>query len=408
MERREPDLPREDDYRWLISSPGREWLQRASEFQGSLVALTQSLRKGLSADRTHLVLEQTDLRHRAQEKFSRASRMFFARELLEQATDEQIARYKAVRCRPSGSFSGPIADLCCGVGGDLLALAESGLAVGADVNPIAVLLARANLENLSLAHGSVRLADVRQQAWDEYAAIHIDPDRRPHGGRTVRVEHSEPGLDFLTQLVQSERPLAIKLAPAAQVPELWSARCQLEWIGSRGECRQQVAWFGGLEKCNPLTNSGMPGRAATVIWPGTAPRTIMGCGDERLPIVDQIGRYICEPHPAVIAAQLVSRLAEEHDLAGIEPGIAYLTGDRLVSDRALAVFEVFEVLPCDLRRLKATLRPRRMGHLEVKKRGVPHDPRQIARALEVPGDESATLLLMPVRGCTTAILARRL
>ena len=39
---------------------------------------------------------------------------------------------------------------------------------------------------------------------------------------------------------------AVKLAPAADVPDTWIERCEREWISRDGECRQLVAWFGRL------------------------------------------------------------------------------------------------------------------------------------------------------------------
>ena len=73
----------------------------------------------------------------------------------------------------------------------------------------------------------------------------------------------------------------------------------------------------------------------------------------------------------------------------------------------MAVFEVLDALPFDARRLKKMLRERRIGRLEVKKRGVPVDPQTVARDLRVPGDESATLLLTRREKAVVAILARR-
>ena len=47
-------------------------------------------------------------------------------------------------------------------------------------------------------------------------------------------------------------------------------------------------------------------------------------------------------------------------------------------------------------------------NLEIKKRGVPHDPETVRRQLRVPGPSQATLLLTRVSGQATALLARRM
>src|SRR5258708_3661743 len=196
---------------------------------------------------------------------------------------------------------------------------------------------------------------------------------------------------------------AIKRAPAAELPERWNGETELEWISRGGECRQLVAWFGPLAQ--------MPGcRRATIVLttesrklevedgqqpigsgPSYVVRTIEGDPTVDLPLADRLGRYVAEPDSAVLAAGVTAPLAAEHRLAAIAPGIAYLTGDRAQADPALAWFEVIEALPFDLKRLKSLLRRRGIGRLEVKKRGVPHDPALVLRQLRVPGDQAGTL-----------------
>ncbi|HVW38016.1 MAG TPA: hypothetical protein VHB99_11950, partial [Pirellulales bacterium] len=100
-------------------------------------------------------------------------------------------------------------------------------------------------------------------------------------------------------------------------------------------------------------------------------------------------------------------LAEERELGAIAPGSVYLTGDRLVSDLALAWFEITELLPFDIKRLKALVRERRIGRLEIKKRGVPHDPEIVRRQLRVPGDNAATLFITRLGDAVVAILSSR-
>src|SRR5437773_2986917 len=165
-----------DDYRWLVSAAADPWLVAAHAESGAdTIGLLSRLRKDLSAERAHLVVEQIELRLRAREKFSRAGQMFFTRKGLEQATDEQIAACKTAR------FSGgePIADLCCGIGGDLIALAERGPTRGVDRDPAVAFLAAANVA----AHGvegsrcSV-VADDAARFPIGHDAWHCDPDRR--------------------------------------------------------------------------------------------------------------------------------------------------------------------------------------------------------------------------------------
>ena len=81
---------------------------------------------------------------------------------------------------------------------------------------------------------------------------------------------------------------------------------------------------------------------------------------------------------------------------------------RGLDDPALACFEISDVLPLDLKRVRALLRERNIGRLEIKKRGVDHDPHKLRRQLGLIGEESATLFVTRLRGRVTAILARRI
>ncbi|NLF68166.1 MAG: class I SAM-dependent methyltransferase [Candidatus Anammoximicrobium sp.] len=387
-----------EDYRWLVSPEAERWLEIAAGTNDkSLVQLTLALRKDLGPTRTHLVIAQTELRRRARVKFQRADRMFFTRQLLEQATDETIAAYKARRLAAGERR----ADLCCGIGGDLMAMAHHGPVVGIDRDPVAWVLAEANCQAVGLANAEVRLADACVSCVEAFAAWHIDPDRRPQGKRTTRVEVHEPDLAALERLLSRNPNAALKLAPAAELPEAWRQTAEFEWLGSRGECRQQMVWFRDLAR--------YPGRrTATVFAAGSAePRTISGNADLEVPPAASLGRYVYEPHAAVLAAGLTGILADAHSLHSVSPGIAYLTGDRLLSDPVLACFEVTEVLPLDPKHLRDAVRERGIGNLEVKKRGVKIDPEEVRKQLHLRGDQAAALLITPIKKKVAAILAKR-
>ncbi len=79
-----------------------------------------------------------------------------------------------------------------------------------------------------------------------FAAWHIDPDRRPEGRRTTRVELHEPGPAAIDRLRAARAEGAVKLAPAATLPDAWCQEAELEWISRGCECRQLVCWFGTL------------------------------------------------------------------------------------------------------------------------------------------------------------------
>jgi hypothetical protein len=388
-----------DDYRWLMSDEAISWLERVAKVLAGhppTPSYVRGIRTSLGAERTALVLEQVDLRGKARTKYSQADQLFFTRRGLEQATDEQLAAYKGQRFDSALR----VADLCCGIGGDAMALAADHEIIVVDRDEVSLLLATANVqlsgssfvpsaccENVEAKH--VAAAD----AW------HIDPDRRASGQRTSRIELGEPGVDKIDELRASCGSAAIKLAPAAEVPEHW-ADCEREWIETRGECRQQVAWFGTLAEA--------PGQhMATLIDAHGEACSFSGAADVPMHSLDQASTFIFDPSPSLVAAQLVGALAAALDLQALSSQSLYLTGQSELFHPHLQAFAVEEVLPLDVRKLRAYLQARRVGRVEIKKRGVDIAPEALRPQLALAGDKAATLILARMGGQSRAIVCRR-
>lgn len=393
------------DYDWLTSAAACALLDDLSVDRAPLHTAISRLRRHLSPTRTHLVVEQVDLRRRAAAKFSQAHRMFFTRLGLEQATDEWVAAYKAAQFaeraeasqRAGGFMPSVVADLCCGIGGDLIALARRGSAVGVDRDPIAAHFAAAN------SGATVHLADATQFDFSGIDAWHVDPDRRPAGRRTTSLQFSEPDLTAIERLLGRVPHSAVKLAPATKVPDAWVARCELEWISRDHECRQLIAWHGNLAHS--------PSQFRATVVPtacGLAPRSLTGAPDQPIPLAARPDRYIFDFDPAVLAAKLKGALAAEHGVSALSSGPTYLTGPRPIDDAALACFEVADVLPLQLHKLAAYLRERGIGALEIKTRGVEIAPDKLRCESKLRGDNSAVLLITPIAGRPTVILSHRL
>ena len=115
------------------------------------LGLQARLRKVYPNELVRAALSLHELRHKAKGKFSRAAAMWFDRKGLEQSTSEAIARHKAQR------FEGPVWDLCCGIGGDAIALAERCDVTAVDLNTTTCLRAEWNAEaSLSNPSCSIR------------------------------------------------------------------------------------------------------------------------------------------------------------------------------------------------------------------------------------------------------------
>ncbi|MHB8574912.1 MAG: methyltransferase domain-containing protein, partial [Dehalococcoidia bacterium] len=139
-----------ESFAFLQSAAGSALLTEAAEAltqaDSFLQALTR-LRRRHAAQLATAALETVELRRRATRKFSRAEAMFFTRDGLEQSSGEAVARHTA---RRYAGFA-TVADLCCGIGGDTIALAGVTRVIAVDRDPIRLALARANCDAYGVA-----------------------------------------------------------------------------------------------------------------------------------------------------------------------------------------------------------------------------------------------------------------
>ena len=386
-----------DLFHALQTDTGRQLLARLAQApltDDALLPAVERLRKDFPAELVGAAVELTRLRQRAASKFSAAARMFFTRERLEMASAEPVARHTARR------FAGlpRVWDLCGGIGGDTLALAEvADYVMLVESDPLALAMARANADALGLAgHIDFRRADVTEMPLPDapLSAIFIDPARRNDAGRhSRRGDAYAPPLAWCLGLTRLAPRVAVKVSPALDfAAALANVPAEVEVISLRGECKEAVLWLGDWRGC---------ARRATVL-PGDATLTDDGPSS---PAISDFGAWLFEPDPAVIRAGLVQRLAGELGLRRIDPEIAYLTGDQPGESPFAAGYAVREVIPWSLKRLNAALAARHIGHVTIKKRGFPLTPEALHPKLKLKGPNSATLICTRMQGHAYVVIA---
>ena len=120
--------------------------------------------------------------------------------------------------------------------------------------------------------------------------------------------------------------------------------------------------------------------------------------------VGAVGRWIYDPDPAVVRSHLVAEFAETVGGRLADPEIAYVYADEAVDTPFARRLEVTDVLPFSLKRLRALLRERNVGRLEIRKRGSALEPEQLRRDLKLSGSAAAGLVLTRVAGAPTALV----
>ncbi|SBT47556.1 THUMP-like domain-containing protein [Micromonospora auratinigra] len=367
---------------------------------GDPLAAAAALRAtGVPADLAAAALTQAELRRRAVGKFGPAAAgMFLTRAGLEQATRRVVADRRAARLRAAGVRT--LADLGCGLGADALAAARAGIRVyGVEADPVTAAMAAANAEAAGLADlFTVECGDATAFDVSRVDGVFCDPARRKAGtGRRIFDPNAySPPWDFVTGLAGRVPHTVVKVAPGLD-HTLIPAGAEAEWVGVDGDLVEAALWCGALAE--------VP-RRATVLRGDTAHR-LTGAGDAEAP-VGPVRRYVYDPDPAVVRAHLVAELAGELDATLADPSIAYLYADRARPTPFARCLEVTDVLPFSLKRLRALLRERRVGRLEILKRGSALEPEKLRRDLRLAGDAAASLVLTRVAGAPTVLLARPL
>ncbi|WNM42701.1 methyltransferase domain-containing protein [Micromonospora halotolerans] len=356
---------------------------------------------GVPAGLAAAALTQAELRRRAVGKFGPAAHgMFLTRAGLEQATRGVVARRRAERLRAAGVAT--LADLGCGLGADALAAARAGIRVyGVEADPVTAAMAAANAEaagpadRFTVECGDATAFDVRR-----VDGVFCDPARRKAGtGRRIFDPNAySPPWDFVTGLAERVPRTVVKVAPGLD-HALIPAGAEAEWVSVDGDLVEAALWCGAL--------AGVP-RRATVLREREGQlnaQQLTGGGDAEAP-VDRPRRFLYDPDPAVVRAHLVAELAGDLDATLADPSIAYLYGDEARPTPFARCLEVTDVLPFSLKRLRALLRERRVGRVEILKRGSALEPEKLRRDLKLAGDAAASLVLTRVAGAPTVLLCR--
>ncbi len=380
-----------DAFSFLLTAEGQALLASLRDYQpGEELTTATRLRREHPAQVVSAAIGQAGLRRRAVAKFGQdAHRMYFTPDGVEQATRSTVAAHRAERFRALGVRR--LADLCGGIGGDAIALARAGIEVLAvDSSPATCAVARANAAALGLGDRiEVRCADVAEVATTGYDAVFVDPARRGGRGRIFDPEAYSPPLSWAVAAARTAPHAALKVAPG--IPhEAVPPDAEAEWVSDHGDVKEAVLWFG--------TRPGA--RCATLLPGGT---TLAGAGLPDPP-VGPVGRYVYEPDGAVIRAHLVAEAARAVGGTLIDETIAYVTSDTLSAVPYATAYEISDVLPFNLKRLKALLRERGVGVLTVKKRGSAVEPEEVRRRVKPQGPNSATVLLTRVAGAPTMLI----
>ena len=369
-------------FRQLLAPAGQAALAEATALaptEPTFLACFEKLRKRHPEEVAKAAVETAILRAKAGEKFAHADRMYFTREALEQSTSEAVARHRAKRFASHKL----VADLCCGIGGDALALAAAGLRVQAvDSDPLRVAMAEANAVALGFTD-RIRcvVGDALAVPLPGVNAAFADPARRADGRRYLDPEDYAPPLSALRARFSSGFPLGVKAAPGVSWNDIRDLEAEVEFVSLGGELKECVLWFGAFRGT---------GRLATILPVGESLTAAVPAGPRP---IEPVSAYLYDPDPAVTRAGLVHDLAERLDARPIDAQVLLLTSDRHTPTPFATAFPVEHVAPFHVRLLRDYLRERHVGRVTVIKRGSPADADDLLRKLKLAGPNHRTVFL---------------
>ena len=388
----------------LLSPPGQELLARLSGQEvspGDALRLARELRASYPPELVAAALTQQALRMSGRKKFSRADSMLFTRAGLEQASSELAARHSA---RRFSRFS-TVADLCCGIGGNLASLAASSRVLAVDRDLATLEFARHNAAACEARHPVLAVcADVRElvaglasapaagrgpavrraaagpgrRPVPGVEAAFIDPARRA-GDRRLRAGRSEPPLDWCLGLTDWVPAVGIKAAPGLPrelIPPGWEA----EFLAVGRDLKEALLWSPALASAS---------RRATILPGGN---TLTPHPGAPVP-VGAPGAFLLDPSPAVTRAGLVEDLARILGAWKIDPMIAFLAADRDIRTPFARTLRVLESMPWNEKQAARRLRELGIGAADIRRRGLAGDVDLIRRRLGLRGEGRATIVL---------------
>ena len=202
------------------------------------------LRKQFDADLVAAALELAEARRKAAAKFVGAGALWCDVAGVEQASGARVAAWKARRmaevlgagaethgARSETHGAGTeILDVCCGIGGDAMALVRAGLRVTAvDLDERRAWMAgmNAGCPTRAVDAESLELAG---------AVLHADPARRDErgGSRSWSLDDHRPGRAWIERALREARAAAIKFSPGVDRREFGDLPIEWEFIEERG------------------------------------------------------------------------------------------------------------------------------------------------------------------------------
>jgi hypothetical protein len=379
------------DLNFLRSVEGRAMLQSYSGYtDDQLFKLLFKSAKQADLNFLSAAVTLIRLRRSAGEKFSRSAVMFFTTLGLEQATGEKIADHIAARFAPDWS----VADLTCGIGGNLISLAKRcRRVIGVDRNGENVACAQENITLYGLQDKTeIIVGDAHDHIKPGIDAFFLDPARDREGQTKTRsIINSEPPLlEILPSIFAITKNVGVKISPAFDYQELdlLPEAAEVEIISENNNCKVAMLWFGALKRYERSASCFVSDRYYSHHDNPASSAAI---------VTDRIGAYLYEPNKAISRARLLDEIAAEYGLQRVSGTLAFLTGDQLVASDKPGLLRTFSVVASGdfaAKSFSKFLHENKVERADVIAKDFPMKPEEILKRFKLKEGGGSTLIFL--------------
>jgi hypothetical protein len=182
-------------------------------------------------------------------------------------------------------------------------------------------------------------------------------------------------LSFVEKLAATGRAIGVKMGPGIPHDSVPSG-CEAQWVSVGGDVTEVTLWF------NAVARPGVR-RAALVIGSQGAAEITSGEDFDAGPAaaVGPVEGFLYEPDGAVIRAGLVADIAERLGGHLLDEHIAYICAPELHDTPFARAYKVLEVMPYNVKALKAWVKSNGITVLDIKKRGTAVTPEELRKQL---------------------------
>ncbi len=332
------------------------------------------------------------LRKKVEKRIPDAHKLVFTEKGAMQSSSTVLAQYHAELLEEYNT----IADLCCGCGIDLIAIAKGKslcYAVDLDENTLACAVYNCSIHALD----KVSFLQTKSEEFNRSVdAIFADPDRRPGNSRKHSADSISPSLNELLKLRALTPNMAIKLSPIMDYKSLELPKdSTLMFVSESGTMKEILLTTGELSR------EGVD-RVAIQL-----PEKREYIRNEKLVSVTDISKYLYEPDPAIIRGGMVQDLAFQEEMTLIDSHLAITTSEESKTSSWYKTFKVLKIMSYNRKQLQKYLTANHIGDLTIKPRGFPEETEKFKKKLKLKGNNKATCFILRIGTGHTLVFVER-